>query len=45
MYTANEQLRLNFANKANVCGPWIQTQTEQLRNIGIQNHKTLEVIS
>ncbi|XP_028415774.1 alpha-actinin-like [Dendronephthya gigantea] len=39
---SNEQLRLNFANKANVCGPWIQTQTEQLRNIGIQNHKTLE---
>lgn len=39
----NEQLRVDFAQKANVVGPWIQQQTENLRNIGQQSHKTSEV--
>ncbi|XP_032238380.2 alpha-actinin-1 [Nematostella vectensis] len=38
----NERLRVEFANKANVVGPWIQQQGEKLRTIGFHMEGSLE---
>ncbi|XP_031561014.1 alpha-actinin-1-like [Actinia tenebrosa] len=38
----NETLRIDFAKKANVVGPWIQQQGENLRSIGFHMTGTLE---
>uniref|UniRef100_A0A8C7FB63 Actinin, alpha 1 n=1 Tax=Oncorhynchus kisutch TaxID=8019 RepID=A0A8C7FB63_ONCKI len=38
----NERLRRQFANQANVIGPWIQTKMEEIGRISIEMHGTLE---
>ncbi|KAG9336747.1 hypothetical protein JZ751_003095 [Albula glossodonta] len=38
----NERLRKQFANQANVIGPWIQTKMEEIGRISIEMHGTLE---
>ncbi|KXJ17767.1 alpha-actinin-1 [Exaiptasia diaphana] len=38
----NERLRIQFAKKANVVGPWIEQEKERLRNIGFNMTGTLE---
>ncbi|CAG5866770.1 unnamed protein product [Menidia menidia] len=38
----NERLRRQFANQANVIGPWIQTKMEEIGLISIEMHGTLE---
>ncbi|XP_053552821.1 alpha-actinin-4 [Bombina bombina] len=39
---SNERLRLQFANQANVVGPWIQVKMEEVGRIAIEMHGTLE---
>ncbi|XP_056396151.1 alpha-actinin-4 isoform X2 [Hyla sarda] len=39
---SNEHLRLQFANQANVVGPWIQAKMEEIGRIAIEMHGTLE---
>ncbi|XP_077141898.1 alpha-actinin-4 isoform X2 [Ranitomeya variabilis] len=39
---SNERLRLQFANQANVVGPWIQGKMEEIGRIAIEMHGTLE---
>ncbi|XP_075692390.1 alpha-actinin-4 isoform X3 [Rhinoderma darwinii] len=39
---SNESLRLQFANQANVVGPWIQSKMEEIGRIAIEMHGTLE---
>ncbi|XP_063794000.1 alpha-actinin-4 isoform X2 [Pseudophryne corroboree] len=39
---SNERLRLQFANQANVVGPWIQSKMEEIGRIAIEMHGTLE---
>ncbi|XP_072130556.1 LOW QUALITY PROTEIN: alpha-actinin-1-like [Mobula birostris] len=39
---SNENLREQFANKANVVGPWIQTKMQEIGRISIEMHGTLE---
>ncbi|XP_071981016.1 alpha-actinin-4 isoform X3 [Engystomops pustulosus] len=39
---SNERLRLQFANQANVVGPWIQAKMEGVGRIAIEMHGTLE---
>ncbi|XP_043536670.1 alpha-actinin-1-like isoform X5 [Chiloscyllium plagiosum] len=39
---SNEHLREQFANKANVVGPWIQTKMQEIGRISIEMHGTLE---
>ncbi|XP_068106693.1 alpha-actinin-4 isoform X1 [Hyperolius riggenbachi] len=39
---SNERLRLQFANQANVVGPWIQAKMEEIGRIAIEMHGTLE---
>uniref|UniRef100_UPI00358E4893 alpha-actinin-1-like n=1 Tax=Myxine glutinosa TaxID=7769 RepID=UPI00358E4893 len=39
---ANEKLRHQFANSANVIGPWIQNKMEEIGRISIEMHGTLE---
>uniref|UniRef100_A0A8C1AYM9 Actinin, alpha 1 n=1 Tax=Cyprinus carpio carpio TaxID=630221 RepID=A0A8C1AYM9_CYPCA len=38
----NERLRRQFANQANVIGPWIQTKMQEIGRISIEMHGTLE---
>ncbi|KAG7229165.1 hypothetical protein INR49_013108 [Caranx melampygus] len=38
----NERLRRQFANQANVIGPWIQNKMEEIGRISIEMHGTLE---
>ncbi|KAG7466152.1 hypothetical protein MATL_G00161740 [Megalops atlanticus] len=38
----NERLRKQFANQANVIGPWIQNKMEEIGRISIEMHGTLE---
>ncbi|KAK3573752.1 hypothetical protein QTP86_032549 [Hemibagrus guttatus] len=38
----NERLRKQFANQANVIGPWIQNKMEEIGHISIEMHGTLE---
>uniref|UniRef100_A0AAV2JIL1 Actinin, alpha 1 n=2 Tax=Knipowitschia caucasica TaxID=637954 RepID=A0AAV2JIL1_KNICA len=38
----NERLRVQFANQANVIGPWIQTKMGEIGRISIEMHGTLE---
>uniref|UniRef100_A0A8D3CKY8 Actinin, alpha 1 n=1 Tax=Scophthalmus maximus TaxID=52904 RepID=A0A8D3CKY8_SCOMX len=38
----NERLRRQFANQANVIGPWIQTKMEEIGRISIEMNGTLE---
>ncbi|XP_069799807.1 alpha-actinin-4 isoform X2 [Dendropsophus ebraccatus] len=39
---SNERLRLQFANQANVVGPWLQAKMEEIGRIAIEMHGTLE---
>ncbi|XP_032870141.1 alpha-actinin-4 isoform X5 [Amblyraja radiata] len=39
---SNENLREQFANAANVVGPWIQTKMKEIGRISIEMHGTLE---
>ncbi|XP_078287209.1 alpha-actinin-1-like isoform X2 [Rhinoraja longicauda] len=39
---SNENLRVQFANTANVVGPWIQTKMQEIGRISIEMHGTLE---
>ncbi|KAK6470688.1 alpha-actinin-4 isoform X2 [Huso huso] len=39
---SNDQLRRQFANHANVVGPWIQNKMEEIGRISIEMHGTLE---
>ncbi|KAM8953465.1 alpha-actinin-4 isoform 2-T2 [Pelodytes ibericus] len=39
---SNEHLRLQFANQANIVGPWIQAKMEEVGRIAIEMHGTLE---
>ncbi|XP_062502461.1 alpha-actinin-like [Corticium candelabrum] len=39
---ANEQLRLQFAEQANVAGPWIEQQNEYVATLGLQASGSLE---
>lgn len=41
-YVVNERLRRQFAEKANVVGPWIEKQLDIVASIGIGVHKSLE---
>ncbi|KAI5611791.1 alpha-actinin-1, partial [Silurus asotus] len=38
----NERLRRQFANQANIIGPWIQNKMEEIGRISIELHGTLE---
>uniref|UniRef100_A0A8C6UZZ2 Actinin, alpha 1 n=1 Tax=Neogobius melanostomus TaxID=47308 RepID=A0A8C6UZZ2_9GOBI len=38
----NERLRVQFANQANIIGPWIQTKMGEIGRISIEMHGTLE---
>ncbi|XP_058882580.1 alpha-actinin-4 isoform X1 [Acipenser ruthenus] len=39
---SNDRLRRQFANHANVVGPWIQNKMEEIGRISIEMHGTLE---
>ncbi|KAM9853603.1 alpha-actinin-4 [Aulostomus maculatus] len=39
---SNDHLRRNFATKANIVGPWIQTKMEEIGRISIEMNGTLE---
>lgn len=40
---ANEELRTQFAEQANVGGPWIEQQHEYVATLGLQASGSLEV--
>jgi actinin alpha 1/4 len=42
MSTENERIRRQFAEKANVVGPWIEKQLDIVTSIGMGVHKSLE---
>ncbi len=41
-FSANERLRHAFAEKANVVGPWLEGQIEQVVSIGMGGRGSLE---